>query len=360
MMASKIVHTLMSYVYTGIFLKLKPQPPIQTHPLVDKDNHLPIAVICDTMTWKNLSQEHAAVFLTPRTWQDTLSKPVKFLLCEAAWSGAEGNLWRGQVYKDRRVLYENRHSLLRILEQCRSKGIPTVFWAKEDPVYFNHEVYDFTDTALRFDYILTTAKECIEKYQALGTKNVHYWSFGFSSSIYYPQQTQKEQQKEHVAVFAGSWLTNHPKRCKDLTNLFDTVLDKEIPLKIYDRHRFNGVSTKPFPQKYQPFVHDAVLYEELGDIYRTSDYVINVNTADESSTMFSRRVYEAMACGCIVITNKNNELKNQFSETIWFVDEDFDFSRKEIFRQKNIETVFASHTWEQRMKELFAILEIKE
>jgi len=309
-------------------------------------------MICDPMTWQNLSQEHPAISLLPTNLP---TQKIKFLFCESTWSGTTNACWRGQVYKDERVLYENRHNLLKILNHYKSKRIPTVFWAKEDPAYFQDSIYNFTDTALKFDYILTTAEECIPRYNALGHKQVHLWPFGFSPKIYYPP---KNPNRENIAIFAGSWYEDHPNRCQDLSTILDAILTAKIPIRIYDRNRLSGNSTKPFPTKYQPYVQDSVSYEALGNIYRKAEYVINVNTICDSATMFSRRVYEAMACGCIIISNESTGLRNQFNNNIWFIteNEEFDLQSKELIRQENIQTVFTHHTWAQRMNQLTELI----
>lgn len=350
-----LIYTIKSYLYTRIFLRLKSNPTIQAHSCSDISEELPIAMVSDQMTWKSLSKEHSAILLTPKTWKKKLQgQKVKLFFCEATWSGTVGDCWRGQVYKDERVLYENRRDLLNILEYCKKENIPTVFWAKEDPIYFNHSVHNFTDTALLFDTILATSIECISKYEALGHKNVHLWTFGFSTNIFYPPRP--DVSRENVAVFAGSWFLDHPHRCEDLEKIFDMILERKIPLRIYDRHRSLGKSTKPFPEKYEPYVMDNIPYEELGDIYRNVKYVINVNTVRDSETMFSRRIYEAMACGAVIITNQSQGLQKQFGKNVWFFGENFDFESIENIRIENINMVFSYHTLEGRMVELCKIL----
>ena len=347
------IFTLKSYVYTRILPMLRAKPSTQIN------NFAKMAIVCDQMTWKNICQDHNVVALTPRTWKDVLpvsrnNNQIKLFFCEAAWSGVPDSCWRGQIYKDRRVFYENRRSLLDVLRRCKTIGIPSVFWAKEDPEYFEDDTYDFTDTAIKFDYILTTAQECISKYNAMGHNNVHLWPFGFSPKIFYPPG-DRDVKRENVAVFAGSWLVEHPKRCRDMADIFDMVLDANIVLRIYDRHCIAGKSAKPFPDKYKPFVLDSVPYEELGEIYRNAEYAINVNTVRDSSTMFARRVYEAMACGCIVITNESVGLRQQFNQNMWYLGESFDITAAEKIRRQNIQTVFTFHTGEQRMEQLYAL-----
>ena len=351
-----ILPTLRSYAYTRILPKLRHKIKPETR--VENVN-ASVAAVCDCMTWANLSHCHDATALTPAAWPHEIGKNPKFFFCEAAWSGAAGSCWRGQIYRDRRVFYENRKYLLEILKHCNARGIPSVFWAKEDPTYFMHGVYDFTDTALKFDHVLTTARECIHKYKSMGHKSVHLWPFGFSPHIYHPP-AEAEATRESAAVFAGSWYREHKNRCRELEGIFEMILNAGIPLRIYDRNKKNGYSPKPFPAKYQKYVYDGTKYEELGEIYRNTTYAINVNTVNDSSTMFSRRVYEAAACGSIIVSNESKGLRDQFGKNIWYLGESFDLSQISEMRERNIKMVFENHTWQKRFEKLLEILSIEE
>jgi len=356
MVKKRLVPTLKSYVYTRVRPLVNGCHSILTTFPRGKEQ-MPILAVCDPMTWQNLSSEHAAVAVTPCNWKQAFGEKqrYKFFFCEATWTGVMGTPWRAQVYKDGRVYYENRRNLLRILDRCKVEKIPTIFWAKEDPVYFGDATYDFTNTALNFDYILTTAEECVEKYHKLGHKQIGLWPFGFSPRMYHPS-SDEQRNRENAAVFAGGWYTILPQRCNDLSEIFDMVIKAGIPLRIYDRYRIDGHSSKPFPEKYQPYVNDRVAYDAFGEVYRNVQYVINVNTVCDSETMFARRVYEAMACGAIVISNPSVGLRKQFIDKVWFTGEDFNFEDIEAIRNNNIEIVFANHTWEQRMKQLFTMI----
>ena len=356
MYASSILHTLKSYTYTQLLPIFRHR---QQHSTSRENGQLRVAVICDHMTWTNLVHTQASTFLSPLAWKDEIKQKPKFLFCEAAWSGITGSCWRGQIYKDRRVFIENRKHLLEILNYCKANGIPAVFWAKEDPTYFMHDVYDFTDTALKFDHILTTAEECLPRYQQLGHKNVHLWPFGFSPHIFYPPK-ENETQREMTAIFAGSWYKDHKNRCQELEGIFEMVTKAGIPLKIYDRNKKGKRSSKPFPAKYRRHVHEGVNYEELGEIYRKTTFAINVNTVNNSNTMFSRRVYEAAACGSIIVSNESKGLRNQFGRNIWYLGEPLDLSQINEMREHNIKMVFENHTWQKRFEELLEILSIEE
>lgn len=349
--------TVSSYVYTRLIARFRNRTQSIQATANIATNATRILAICDPMTWHNLSSETYATALTPTNWRKTFAtaKPENSILfCEAAWTGIGNQPWRGQIYQDKRVRYNNRKYLLAILRHCKQHNIPTVFWAKEDPAYFKHPIYDFTDTALRFDYILSTCAESVSQYKALGHTNAHLWRFSFSPRDYYPPKP--ETPRHNQAVFAGSWFTDHPKRCEELTTIFDQVLAQGIELVIYDRNQTNARSTKPFPIKYQSYVQNAVPYGNLGDIYRQSNFVININTVTDSPTMYARRVFEAMACGAIVITNPAKGLVAEFGDNLWHMGHDFDQSNIETIRQHNIGTVFARHTWQTRLTELESIL----
>jgi glycosyltransferase involved in cell wall biosynthesis len=349
-----LLPTLKSFAYTKILPLFRQKLPLQKS-FSENSATQPIAIICDEMTWQNFSREAALVYLTPKNWETAFELPhnrPRVFFCEAAWSGSaqSGSCWRGQIYDDRRTGYENRHILLKILARCKADGIPTVFWAKEDPVYFKHHIYDFTDTALRFDCVLTTSEECVEKYKGLGHTNVCLWPFGFSPEIFHPPSDEATP-REHVAIFAGSWYSGQPVRCADTEALFDFILSKGIPLRIYDRNRIRGRSTKPFPQKYQQYVNDSVDYKALGDLYRSVEYVANINTAGDSATMFARRVYEIMACGSVVISNDSKGMRKQFNGRVWFTGEESPSNFPEL-RKKNIDEVFLKHTNAARLRYL--------
>ncbi|MDR1091892.1 MAG: glycosyltransferase, partial [Prevotella sp.] len=133
--------------------------------------------------------------------------------------------------------------------------------------------------------------------------------------IYYPDE---KIAKQNTAVFAGSWYNQHPDRCKQMTKLFDFVLDHDIELIIYDRKSGTGHTSNQYPKKYSQYIRSAVSFDQLGDIFRKCRYAININTVTDSETMFARRVYEAMACGCIIISNESKGLRKTFEKKIWF------------------------------------------
>lgn len=355
-----IVATLSSFIYVRILNRIVIKRAWKETVHDVSLNGLPnVAFICDEMTWQDFKSECNAIFVTPYNWQEAFNNFCPdVLFCESAWSGnAEyKDCWRGQIYKNKNIRYENRRTLFQVLEYCREKGIPTVFWNKEDPAFWGNETYNFVDTALHFDHIFTTAKECLPNYRKLGHTSVHVLMFGFSPDIYFYDSTVEKKKK---AVFAGSWYADQPKRCAEMEAVFDMVLEQNIPLEIYDRQSDSSNPVHRFPDKYKQFLYPKVAFTELGKIYRGAEYIININTVTDSGTMFARRVFEAMACGCIVISNPSLGLKKIFPKRIWFSDETFDHGRITDIRSNNLQEVFQDHTCQQKLTEVLQICGLK-
>lgn len=266
------------------------------------------AFLCDEMTWQDFQGCCDCIFLHPKLWREQLRQfSPDILFCEAAWSGIERfpNVWRGRVYRDRRLSFDNRKVLRHILSECARRGIPTVFWNKEDPTYFRHPIYDFTDTALAFDMVFTTAQECIPDYQALGQQRVGLLPFGVNTELF---SLEGYTPRPNTAIFAGSWFGDHPERCAALEQMLDYALERGWALDIYDRKSDSPEQRFRFPPKYRPYIRPAVPYREMAAIYKRYAYAINVNTVVDSASMCSRRLLQLAACGPVVLSNDSAAL----------------------------------------------------
>lgn len=262
-----------------------------------------IAFLCDEMTWQDFRPQCNGIFLHPLTWREQMERfRPELFFCEAAWSGIRqyDGVWRGRVYQDHRLLFDNRGILLDVLSYCRAQEIPTVFWAKEDPVFFHHPVYDFTQTALLFDGIFTTAAECMQQYRALGHPNVFLLPFGVDTERFHPDGYNPEVGS---AVFAGSWFGDQEERCQALERLFEYSMNLGLRLDIYDRKYYEGKKRFQFPAKYRPYCHPPVAYEDTPELFHRYEYAINVNTVTDSPTMCSRRLLQLAASGNTIISN---------------------------------------------------------
>ena len=312
---------------------------------------LTIAVVCDEMTWDTLQGVCGTVYLTPSNWYEILeaNRPHIFF-CEATWQGLKeyGYCWEGKVARDCGIWPDNRRVLKQILAYCRAAGIPTVFWNKEDPGS-DRPLLRFSDTALLFDHIATTAEEAVSGYLARGHGSVHVMPFGFSPQIFRPLE---KQGRAESAVFFGSWYGMFPQRCADMERLFDWVLSCGMELTIYDRNYGTDDTERQFPSRYRPFLRPAVAYRDIPRELEQYRYALNLNTETASQTMCARRVFELMACGRLVISNESAALRRMFPHSVWFAGEDFDLTRADECIRKNQNYVLRHCTMQSRLSRL--------
>lgn len=261
-----------------------------------------MAIICDAFTTLQLSMEVPVCVLRPSDWREQMEEFAPHLLfVESAWQGGNGE-WAGQIAGNGTALRE-------LIDYCRGRGIPTIFWAKEDPVHYE----DFIETASAFDFVFTTDSDCIPCYQRdLAHGRVYLFPFAVQPRLHHPIAGPGE---ERIAgsFFAGAWYEGFRQRCDDFTQLAD-ALASAGPLDIYDRLSTDGRSS--YPAHYDAHVRQGVPYTETPVLYRSYRIGMTINTVTDSPTMFARRAVELMACGTSVYSNRCRALEYLFGNLV--------------------------------------------
>ena len=258
----------------------------------------PVAAILDTFTEHCLRYEANLLLLSRERWRAQIeeARPA-CLLVESAFLGNDGE-WRYRILD-----YDNLtdNPLREVLQLCRSMGLPTVFWNKEDPPHFD----DFIGAAKEFDFVFTSDADCVPIYrEALGHDRIYVLPFAAQPRLHNP--SREEGWDKYPVCFAGSWVQHrYPERAESLRSLLDPALP--LGLHIFDRNlaRVEMGPNYRFPDRYKEAVKGTLTYEEMLTAYRCYDVMLNVNTVAESPTMFSRRVFESLACGTPVISSES-------------------------------------------------------
>lgn len=283
---------------------------VQRRNRVGKDlRTVKIALIADEFTASTLRREVQVVSPTPSDWRQLLSEAnVDALFVESAWAGNNGSWTRKVGYYDD----DKCSHLSELIDFCRSSGIPTIFWNKEDPVHFNR----FKSTAELFDVVLTTDANCLEGYwenrgphlKALGSM-----SFWAQPDIHNPMGTSRPY--SHSVAYGGSYYgERYAERSSELKSILQGA--KAQGLTIYDRQAENPESVYKFPPSLQEFVRGGLAYEDMVEAYKSHPVHINVNSVNNSPTMFSRRVFELAACGAATISGKSFGVSWLFNDMI--------------------------------------------
>lgn len=335
------------------------RPPLKRNLSYKKAKELKVAIILDEFSFNSFKDEFVPLILTPSNWKMVLAqqKPDLFF-CESAWSGTDSvnRPWKGRVYASVNFPKENRTELLQILDYCNKNGIPTVFWNKEDPTHYPDRVHDFVKTAQLFDFVFTTAEECVEKYkQEYGLKHVYALPFATNPRVFNPIAESDAERTENI-VFAGSWYANHVERSKTMHKLFDAFLSNGYELEFYNRYYGDGDPNHLIPEEYLKYEKPSVPNKEIGRVYKSSIFGLNMNTVMDSETMFARRVFELMSSNTLVLSNYSKGMDKMFGKNVIFLDMEPQrlktLSKDEInrIREENLNNVLKNHTYQKRFE----------
>lgn len=309
--------------------------------------------IMDEFTAGSFENDINLIQPRPDNWYALAEKyrPVMIFI-ESAWKGNHGS-WQYRVAE-----YANKpgQEIAQLCQYAREKGIPTVFWNKEDPVHHNK----FMCSAKLVDHIFTTDANMIESYeQKTGNKNVYSLPFAAQPALHKPAALVD---RKPLCCFAGSWYgTRHEERGEAMKWLLQAA--NKYGLEIYDRNFRTGNFV--FPEEFSRGIKGSLPYKDLCNEYSRYRVFLNVNSVTESPTMFSRRVFELMAAGTPVVSTYAKGIENLFSsDAVWIVNnqkeaeeaihtlltDDVEWRRRSL---AGIREVFAKHTYAHRLNYIF-------
>ncbi|CAM2895412.1 glycosyltransferase [Salinicoccus roseus] len=263
-----------------------------------------IGMIADEFLFESF-KDVADVEYISRDGRENL-KEYDFVIFATTWRGVDGS-WRGAATANGPI----RRQMITLAEQYNEKGIPTVFYSKEDPVNYNL----FKSLAKHCRYIYTTASEVVDNYKFYtGNENVKVLQFGVNPMVHNPVGSRSKMAEKHKdeLLFAGSWLTKYPVRMSDTKRLFDSIVDKKAPFTIIDRNLELRDPRYQFPSKYLEYLTPPVSHDFLMKLHKIFRWSINMNSVKYSETMFANRVYELQAFGNILLSNYNTGINNMF------------------------------------------------
>jgi spore maturation protein CgeB len=269
---------------------------------------LTVAVILDRFSELAFGYEWNQVTFGPEDWHEVLtSARPDLLFVESAWQGRQG-AWRLHMTRDNQPSPELRA----LVAWCRSEGIPTVFWNKEDPPNYDR----FLETARLFDQVFTVDADRIPDYQRdLGHDRVDLLPFAAQPRIHNP--VRRSPKKWDVA-FAGTWFAaKHPERREQMEFVLGPA--RERGLHIWSRMQ-RGDKQYRFPKAYRRNVVGSLPYERMLAAYTSYKVFLNVNSVTGSKTMCSRRLFELSAAQTAVISAPAASIEPFFGGTIEVVE----------------------------------------
>lgn len=261
---------------------------------------LRVAAILDEFTKENLAKEARVVNLLSGSSIEQLEQFLPNLLFVESASQGESGSWTGRLVKPDSEIKD-------IVRWCRERGVPTVFWNKEDPIHFK----SYLGTAAKFDFVFTTDSDCLAKYKKLLGKDVSTLPFAASEKLYSPFDSAERNGK---AFFSGSFYRQYPQRQLDTVTVIDAV-SKVMDVDIFDRNLEHRGERTAFPAKLKATVKPRKTYLELVEDYKEYAVCITLNTVKFSPTMMARRSIEAALSNCILVSNQCDAIYESFGQS---------------------------------------------
>jgi hypothetical protein len=319
---------------------------------------LRVAGILDEMSAACFGPDCELLRIESDGWAEALdTHEPHLLLVESAWQGNNGS-WQYMVASYTHPDYIGLPNLRALIAACRERDIPTVFWNKEDPVHFER----FKEAAALFDYVFTSDANCIDRYAALereGTGPIAALQFAAQPKIHNPIGAPVERNPS--PVFAGAYYRDrHIDRQKSLQMLLDAAMP--FGLQIYDRRFGHEDKAFGFPERFADRVKGALPYDEMVEAYKSHRTFLNVNSVHDSPTMFSRRVFELLACGTSVVSTESVGVEQTLGDVVSMVEtpneatqaltklQDDEYWRE--LSQRGRRKVIGEHTYRHRLAEV--------
>lgn len=323
-----------------------------------------IGVIMDNFTYEGFKYEANLIRLSRDNYKnEILENNIKCIILESCWGDNED--WKfAMTGSDNN---DKKRTLYQLIDFAKKQKIKVVFLNKEDPTNFDK----FINVAKKCDYIFTSDENCIDRYRSiLNHDNIFPIMFAANPLIHNPIRDRKLQ--IHDVCFAGSWYEGDlfADRNRDIIMLFEAAIN--FNFHIFDRMYASKENTKNriFPQKYNKFIVGNLEYLKMLNAYRQYKVFLNVNSVVESNTMFSRRVFELLACKTSIVSSKSKGLQNHFSSFIDIVDntEEAKIAIKNIIddnldndirKHLGMREIYKNHTYQKRLGYMLDKLDIK-
>lgn len=287
----------------------------------------------------------------------------KVLFVESAWQG-RWNRWKYQIASYPDHPERNNEKLKKLVQKAKDRGIPTVFWNKEDGVHFDR----FIDSAKLFDHVFTVDETCIPRYKEVMGQDasIHTMMFAVQPKFHYFDGFDF---KFNRANFVGSYSHHiHDIRRQWQDQLFQSTAEIGLGLTVFDRNSKRKSQNYRYPIYPDMDVKKAVKYQKTGQIYKDYLVSLNVNTVTDSPTMFSRRLVEILACGGIAVTTPALSVDRVFGEYCHVVNNYEEMtelfmrlkhgpSKDDLERARaGAAYVAKNHTWKCRLEDMAKII----
>lgn len=287
-----------------VLAELFPPMPVPDRNPVFADTR--VGVILDEFSAQSFGFEWSTMELTRTDWSHQLDG-LDFVFVESAWNGNGGD-WKFKLNGPSGP----GSDVVELLTECRRRGVPTVFWNKEDPPHFE----DFLPLAKLVDVVFTSDVRLVPDYRALlGHDRVAVLPFAAQPAIHNPSRPARNFAARDIA-FAGMYFAHKYPERREQMDLLLGAAEKvsgrmQHGLEIFSR--FLGDDERyQFPGALADRVVGGLPYWNLLTAYKHFKVFLNVNSVVDSPSMCARRIFEISAAGTPVVTTPSTATREFF------------------------------------------------
>lgn len=336
-------------------------PDLQVPAAPPRRTDVKVAVVLDEVSEEAFAPEWDQVPLLAGQWREQLdAHHFDLLFVESSWRGQE-QTWPYRLGGSTAP----RPAVKELVAEFRRRGIPTVFWNKDDPADFE----DFLDSAALFDVILTTDSDCVSGYRdRLGHDRVYPLAFAAQPRIHNPVRPGKLIRDRPIAFCGTFYRDKYPERREQLEYLLPAAA--EFGLDIFSR--YSEDERYEFPEPLASHVRGTLPYSQVLSAYHAYKVFINVNSAVNSSTICPRRIFEISASGGAILSAPSPAISKYFPDgAIGHADNRQSASyelrallRSSEYRDRIVHLaqrqVWEQHTYAHRVREILGYVGIKD
>jgi hypothetical protein len=316
---------------------------VENYKDLKKESKYKIAIISNEFTYNNFSLEFICDYISNdyNIIKNLNIDNYDFLICESTFRGIDGT-WNNHFTK-----YDNDKygkNLLLLIEKFKSKSKKTIFYNKEDPIFFDI----FYNVSTLFDIVITTSYESASKY-----KNSKVLSFPFiiNPIIHNPMN----RICENFAAYPGTFYNFFDERKQSMQSNLEKIINMKN-IDIYDRYyiknKFIDQTNQlkklnieyKFPNNFKKYIKPNLNHIQVSDyVYKKYKFIINFNTVQNSTTMCSRRAIECAGCGSNIISDYNDALNKFYKDKIIFFDNITNINDFDKFDDINLYLYYKTH-----------------
>jgi len=243
------------------------------------------------------------------------------------------------------------------VSKIKAMGIPIALWTTDVPIDFKN----ILDSAEFYDHLFCAGSEALDIFYSHGFKNASWLPFACDPNFHQRISLDMHEQKKFAKdiVFVGSY---YPNRASTLEHIAD--LDLGVWGPYWQKLGVNS------PLKHKA-VNVKMNYDQWVNIFNASRINVVVHYQDGKTPCYqvSPKLFEAMACGCFVLTDRQKDVQTLFKdkEHLVFFDDredlrskieyylDHEDERKRI-ADAGFTEVRAKHKYEDRIKNILDVL----